>query len=103
MPALDDLIAEFPLDSHLRMRNAADGPLTRLLSGGVTPPIRRRIDRAAARWLELVLLALDAEDSLEQAGAAAIKENLAELFVAQALRAWMVAAGDAGLRAVVAC
>jgi hypothetical protein len=57
----------------------------------------------ATRWLELVLLALDAEDSLEQAGAAAIKENLAELFVAQALRAWMVAAGDAGLRAVVAC
>jgi AraC family transcriptional regulator, alkane utilization regulator len=53
----------------------------------------------ATKWLEPVLLGLDAEDTLEIPGVAAIKEKLADVFVAQALRAWMVGAGDAGWRA----
>lgn len=113
VPALDDLIAEFPLDSHLRLRNTGGGPMTRLLCGGFTlsnasvalmallPDILHigTSTMFATKWLEPVLLALDAEDSLEQPGAVAIKEKIADVFVAQALRAWMVGAGDAGWRA----
>ena len=47
------------------------------------------------RWLDPVPLALHAEDSLEQPGVTAIKEQIADAVVAQPLRKGTVGAGDA--------
>jgi transcriptional regulator GlxA family with amidase domain len=106
-------MATFPLDEHLRLRNNGHGPQTRLLCGGFTlssssahlvgtllPDLlhMKTGGMGATAWLEPVLLALDAEVVSQQPGATAIKEKIADVFVAQALRAWMVGAGAAGWR-----
>jgi AraC-like DNA-binding protein/mannose-6-phosphate isomerase-like protein (cupin superfamily) len=109
--ALDRILAEHPLESGLRLRYGGDGAVTRILCGGLSlaealpqstlavfPEVLRiERDRAVATaWLEPVLAALTAEAESGLPGASAVVAKLADVFLTQALRAWMVEAGNDG-------
>jgi len=95
-----------------QIRYGGDGALTRLLCGGfsvagalpdaalaVVPDVVRvdATNVAVARWLEPMLAMLNAEADGGQLGSSAILAKIADVFLTQALRAWFVAADQAGL------
>jgi AraC-like DNA-binding protein len=106
--ALEQILDEHPLDGALRLRYGGNGAMTRILCGGFSlaeelprstlaalPEVLRiEQDQAAANaWLEPVLD--EAESGLP--GASAVVAKLVDVFLTQALRAWMVDAGNGGL------
>jgi AraC-like DNA-binding protein len=110
--ALDRLIAEHPLHDGNRLSCGGEGILTQILCGGFVLsgnhvhellsalPIMLRVESrsaAAGAWLVPVLAALEAELADGRRGADAVQAKLADVFVTQALRSWLVAAEPAGL------
>jgi AraC-like DNA-binding protein len=101
---LDQLLAEARPDDGSRLRYGGTGAITRLLCGGfslaegatlaVFPEVIRvdRANAAAAAWLEPVLATLRAEADNGLPGASAILSKVADVLLAQALRAWLIEA-----------
>lgn len=109
---LDRMIAEHPLDAGARLRYGGNGARTRLLCGGfalsdpmprplltLLPRILTMDPRSASisTWVEPVFALVRDESEQAAPGAQAIFARLAEVFLAQALRAYLVGAGQAGL------
>jgi AraC-like DNA-binding protein len=109
---LDQLIADHPLDAEARLRCGGDGPRTRLLCGGfalsdpqpvpllaLLPPVLT-IDPGSAgisAWIDPVFALVRDEASRPAPGAQVIFAKLADVFLSQALRAYLTGAGRAGL------
>jgi AraC-like DNA-binding protein len=109
---LDQLIADHPLDADARLRCGGDGAHTRLLCGGfalsdpmpaplleLLPPIVTMDPGAAtvSAWIEPVFALVQHEASRATPGAQVIFARLADVFLAQALRAYLAGAGQTGL------
>jgi AraC-like DNA-binding protein len=109
---LDVLIAEHLLDDQVRLRYGGDGPRTRLLCGGfaltgaspaplleLLPTVVRlnAVASGVGDWLEPVLGLARQEADRASPGAPAMFAKLADVFLAQALRAHLIAAEQAGL------
>jgi len=109
---LDQLIADHPLDADARLRCGGDGPRTRLLCGGfalsepmpaplleLLPPILTMDPGSAtiSAWIDPVFALVRDEASSSAPGAQVIFAKLADVFLSQALRAWLTGAGQAGL------
>ena len=110
--ALDNLLAEHPVDERSRVRLGGDGPRTRLLCGGfgladtgqeptlqLLPDVLRLEGEAiaATAWLSPLLAMLEAEAATGQAGSGAVLAKIADVCLTQALRVWLVGAERAGL------
>lgn len=109
---LDQMIADHPLDASARLWYSGDGARTRLLCGGfalaapvpghlltVLPPILI-VDPGStsiSSWVEPVFALIRDEASHAAPGAQVIFAKLADVFLAQALRAFLAGAGQAGL------
>jgi AraC-like DNA-binding protein len=103
---LDAILAEHPVDANGRLRYGGDGRPTRLLCGAfelepdlpdelaVLLPTLLALDSkaGASRWVEPMFTLLEEETSASAPGAAAIFAKLADVFVAAALRSYLVAA-----------
>jgi AraC-like DNA-binding protein len=110
-PPLEDLIAEHGLDGGLRLRYGGSGRLTRLLCGGFAltegipsstlslfpDAIHVPFERAGAPWLAPLLAQLKAEAENDRPGASAIVAKIADVFLAQALRVWLLEGEGDGL------
>jgi AraC-like DNA-binding protein len=109
---LDLLIADHPLDDQARLRYGGSGPLTRLLCGGfalagatpapllgMLPSVLRlnAFDSGVIDWLEPVLGLARQEANRANPGAPAMFAKLADVFLAQALRTYLVERERAGL------
>jgi len=109
---LDQLIADHPLDADARLRCGGGGPRTRLLCGGfalsepmpaplleLLPPILTMDPGSAtiSAWIDPVFALVRDEASRSAPGAQVIFAKLADVFLSQALRAWLTGAGQAGL------
>jgi AraC-like DNA-binding protein len=109
---LDQLIADHPLDADARLRCGGDGARTRLLCGGfalsepmpaplleLLPPILTMDPGSASisAWIDPVFALVRDEASRTAPGAQVIFAKLADVFLAQALRAYLTGAGQAGL------
>jgi AraC-like DNA-binding protein len=109
---LDQLIADHPLDTDARLVCGGGGPRTRLLCGGFTlaggapdtvltllPPVVTMTPRAAllAAWIGPVFALARQEADAPAPGAQAIFARLADVFLTQALRAYLTGAAQAGL------
>jgi AraC-like DNA-binding protein len=112
---LEQLLRDYPLDAQARLRYGGDGVLTRLLCGGfsfadrvpdstlVLLPRVLRVESSstgAAAWLGPVLATLESETTEGRPGAGAIIAKIADVFVAEAIRAWLVGAEQTGLLVV---
>ena len=104
-PPLERLITEHGVDGGLRLRYGGSGPLTRLLCGGfsltegildstlslfpevIHLPFQRG---GGASWLAPVLAELREQAAENHPGASAIVAKIADVFLAQALRAWLL-------------
>jgi AraC-like DNA-binding protein len=110
--SLDELLHDHPLDAQARFRYGADGAVTRLLCGGfaiadslpdstlaLLPRLLHleSISIGAAAWLEPVLATLESETLDGRPGANAIVAKIADVFVAQAIRGWLIGARQTGL------
>ena len=107
---LDELIAEHSVDGGSRITYGGAGPMTRLLCGAfsvaddqkVLPllPDVLRVDAdsvAMSTWLAPMLSSLETEAAHGDQGSSAIQAKIADVFVTQALRAWLTAADRAGV------
>jgi AraC-like DNA-binding protein len=109
---LDQLIADHPLDADARLRCGGDGAHTRLLCGGfalsdpmpaplleLLPPIVTMDPGSAtvSAWIEPVFALVRQEASRATPGAQVIFAKLADVFLSQALRAYLAGAGQTGL------
>ena len=109
---LDQLIADYPLDDQARLQCGGSGPLTRLLCGGfalggvVPAPLLALLPRVlhmdavstgVISWLEPVFALVRHEADRADPGAQAMFAKLADVFLAQALRAYLTGAARAGL------
>ena len=109
---LDMLIAGHPLDDQARLCCGGDGPLTRLLCGGfslggtIPAPLLAMLPRVlhmdavstgVIGWLEPVFALVRQEADSAGPGAQAIFAKLADVFLAQALRSYLIGAEHAGL------
>jgi AraC-like DNA-binding protein len=109
---LDQLIAEHPLDADARLSCGGAGPRTRLLCGGFalggTSPIALlsllpqvlTMDPGSARistWLDPVFALVRQEASGSAPGAQVIFARLADVFLSQALRAYLAGPAKVGL------
>ena len=110
--SLDELLADQSPGDELTLRVGGDGELTRLLCGGfalggdlpasavsLLPPMVR-VDATAlalSAWLEPVLLTLAGQASDGLPGTQAMQAKIAEVFIAEALRSWLIDAERAGL------
>jgi AraC-like DNA-binding protein len=109
---LDLIVAGHPLDGDARLTYGGSGPLTRLLCGGfvlddpapdtligVLPQLLQLDSRSAdiTAWLEPVFALLRREAESSAPGAQAIFAKLADVFLAQALRTYLVGVEQAGL------
>ena len=109
---LDRLIADHPLDADARLRCGGDGAHTRLLCGGfalsdpmptplleLLPPVVTMDPGSAtvSAWIEPVFALVRQEASNAIPGAQVIFAKLADVFLSQALRAYLDGAGQAGL------
>ena len=112
MTGLDQLIADHPLDTDARLVCGGGGPRTRLLCGGFTlaggapdtvltllPPVVTMTPRAGllAAWIGPVFALARQEADAPAPGAQAIFARLADVFLTQALRAYLTGAAQAGL------
>jgi AraC-like DNA-binding protein len=110
-PPLGGLIREHGLNDGTRLRYGGSGPLTRLLCGGFTlaegipdstldlfpDALHLPFERLRAPWLSAVLSELKQEAEDGRPGAVAIVVKIADVFLAQALRAWFVDGNGYGL------
>ncbi len=101
---LEQLLAEHGAGNGSRLRYGGDGSLTRILCGGFTlaerfshsplaffPDVLHIArDSVVAPWLEPVLAALTMEAADGRPGADAIVAKITDVFLAQALRTWML-------------
>jgi AraC family transcriptional regulator, alkane utilization regulator len=108
---LDQMIADHPLDADARLRYGGDGDRTRLLCGGfalddplpgpllsLLPPILTMArSEGMSAWIDPVFALVRAEASRAAPGAQVIFAKLADVFLSQALRAYLTGAGQAGL------
>jgi AraC-like DNA-binding protein len=109
---LDQIIADHPLDPSARLRYGGAGPPTRLLCGGfaladsmparlidMLPAVLQMdsVSTGVAAWLEPVFALLGQEAERPAPGAQAIFAKLADVFLTQALRAYLTGAGQRGL------
>jgi AraC family transcriptional regulator, alkane utilization regulator len=109
---LDLIIADHPLDDQARLSYGGSGPRTRLLCGGFalagansasvldTLPAVLRLNAAATdviSWLEPVLYLARQEADQSVPGAPAIFAKLADVFLAQSLRMYLIESERAGL------
>jgi AraC-like DNA-binding protein len=109
---LDQLIADHPLDADARLWCGGDGARTRLLCGGfalgepmpaplleLLPPVLTMDPGSASisAWIDPVFALVRDEASRAAPGAQVIFARLADVFLSQALRAWLTGAGQAGL------
>lgn len=109
---LDQLIADHPLDADAQLRCGGDGAHTRLLCGGfaltdpmpaplleLLPPIVTMDPGSAtvSAWIEPVFALVRQEASRATPGAQVIFAKLADVFLSQALRAYLAGAGQTGL------
>jgi AraC-like DNA-binding protein len=108
--ALDSLIAARPLDASARLRYGGGGARTRLLCGGFgldnptalaacMPPMLL-LDAAStgiSAWLEPVFALVRQEAEEAAPGAQAVFARLADVFLTQALRTYLIGAQQAGL------
>jgi mannose-6-phosphate isomerase-like protein (cupin superfamily) len=112
--ALEQLLRDYPVDGRSRLRYGGGGDVTRLLCGGfvladhlpestleLLPDVLRMESTSvgATAWLEPVLATLDSEAANGEPGAGAILAKIADVFLAQAIRGWLVGAERAGRRA----
>lgn len=102
---LEQLLREHGADGGSRLHYGGDGSLTRLLCGGFSlaegitgstlalfpDVLHMASDPGALPWLEPVLAALTAEADDGQPGASAIVAKITDVFLAQALRTWLLA------------
>ncbi len=108
--ALDRLIAEHSVDGGSRISYGGSGEVTRVLCGAfslddeqrVLPllPEVLRVDAesvAMSTWLAPMLSSLETEAAGGDQGSSAIQAKIADVFVAQALRAWLTASDRAGV------
>jgi AraC-like DNA-binding protein len=110
--SLEQLLIDQPLDGDARLRYGGSGAVTRLLCGGFTiseqlpqstlalVPDVLCVDArsvASTAWLEPVLATLNDEAAGGQLGASAILAKIADVFLAQALRTWLLGAERAGV------
>ncbi|HEX6525791.1 MAG TPA: AraC family transcriptional regulator [Streptosporangiaceae bacterium] len=111
-PGLEELIAGHPLDGQARLRYGGSGSATRLLCGAFTlggpvrapllsmlPPVLHldAVATGVTAWLEPVFALVAHEADHAAPGAQAIFTKLADVFLAQALRAYLTGAEQAGL------
>jgi len=106
---LDSLISDHPLDANARLRYGGSGPLTALLCGGFrlqdpavlgALPAVLRLDTASAgisAWIEPVLALAQQEAEHAAPGAQAVFAKLADVFLTQALRAYLIGSEHVGL------
>jgi AraC-like DNA-binding protein len=109
---LDQIVADHPLDAGARLKFGGTGARTRLLCGGFaladTMPGRLlallpavlQMDSASTgvtSWIEPVFALLRQEAERAAPGAQAIFAKLADVFLTQALRAYLTGAGQRGL------
>jgi AraC-like DNA-binding protein/mannose-6-phosphate isomerase-like protein (cupin superfamily) len=110
--ALDRIITDHPLDGNARLRYGGDGSRTRLLCGGfalgdpgpgpllsLLPPVLTVNPGPAglSAWIDPVFALVRQEASNAAPGAQAIFAKLADVLLSQALRSYLVGAGQAGL------
>jgi AraC-like DNA-binding protein/mannose-6-phosphate isomerase-like protein (cupin superfamily) len=113
--ALERLLRDYPVDGRSRLRYGGTGRVTRLLCGGfvladhlpestleLLPDVLRMESTSvgATAWLEPVLATLDSEAAHGEPGTSAILAKIADVFLAQAIRGWLVGADQAGLLVV---
>jgi Cupin len=107
--ALDDVLADHPLDAERRLRYGGEGPLTRILCGGFSlaegmpestlallpDVVRARRDHVDSTVsLEPVLAALTSEAESGRPGSSAIVAKIADVFLAHVLRSWLADADN---------
>lgn len=104
---LDAILAEHPVDAAGRLAYGGGGAPTRLLCGGfelltalpdeladVLPSVLvLDADTGLARWLEPLFALLKEQTQASAPGASAIFAKLADVFLTQALRSYLAAAG----------
>jgi AraC-like DNA-binding protein len=104
---LDSLLADYPLDVGARLRVGGTGPRTRLLCGGfmLDNPLAvngrlpallqlKSADYQTGAWLEPVLALARQEADHAAPGGQAVFTKLADVFLTQALRAYLVKDGQ---------
>ena len=109
---LDELISDYPLDDQARLQCGGSGPLTRLLCGGFAlggvvpaPPLALlprvlhmdAVSTGVISWLEPVFALVRQEADRADPGAQAMFAKLADVFLAQALRGYLIGAQQSGL------
>jgi AraC-like DNA-binding protein len=109
---LDKLIADHPLDDQARLQCGGTGPLTRLLCGGfalggaIPAPLLALLPRVlhldavstgVISWLEPVFALVRHEADRAYPGGQAMFAKLADVFLAQAVRSYLIGAQQAGL------
>ena len=106
---LDSIIADHPLDASARLRYGGNGAATRLLCGGFhlanpialaayVPPILQ-LDSAGTgvgAWIEPVFALIRDEADRSAPGAATVFAKLADVFLTQALRTYLIGVQQAG-------
>jgi AraC-like DNA-binding protein len=110
--SLDELLRERPIDDDLTLRINGHGAATRLLCGGFVVgvdlprgavsllPRVLLVDAAAlalSTWLEPVLLTLASQADERLPGTHVMQAKIAEVFIAEALRSWLIDAQRSGL------
>jgi AraC-like DNA-binding protein len=108
--ALDSIITEHPLDASAMLRYGGTGARTRLLCGGFRldnpmalavclPPILQldSVGTGISAWIEPVFALIRDEADRAAPGAQAVFAKLADVFLAQALRTYLIGAEQAGL------
>ena len=112
---LNELLRDDPVDEDARLVHGGSGPLTRLLCGGFSlgdalartvhtllPTVLHLDARATGvtAWLEPIFGLLEQEAHSSTPGAKAIFEKIADVFLTQALRSYLVGADETGLLAL---
>jgi AraC-like DNA-binding protein len=110
--SLTELLENSPRDEELTLLIDGDGAVTRLLCGGFVlraelPPSAVSllprvllVDAAAlalSAWLEPVLLTLASQAEERLPGTQVMQAKIAEVFIAEALRSWLIDAQTSGL------
>ena len=104
VPLLERLIVEHGLDGGLGLRLGDAGPLTRLLCGGFAlaegipdsvmalfpDALHVSLPRGGGSWLATMVDQLRAEAEGGRPGASAILAKITDVFLAQALRVWLL-------------
>jgi AraC-like DNA-binding protein len=110
--SLNELLQNSPLDEELTLLIDGDGAVTRLLCGGfvlraeLPPSVVSLLPRvllvdaaalALSAWLEPVLLRLAGQAEERLPGTQEMQAKIAEVFIAEALRSWLIDAQNSGL------